>query len=362
MATGLIISDSTPPTTPVVTDDGIYTASATQLHASWTSSDPESGVAEYQCAIGTASGGTDVIDWTSTGTATEVTKTGLNLTTGTTYFFGVKAKNGTDVWSSVGVSDGIVVDATPPATPTVADDGESTASATQLHALWTSSDAESGVAEYQYALGTTSGATDVVGWTSAGTTTEVTQTGLSLTRGSTYYFAVKAKNGAGAWSEVGIGNGIAFPYEPPDRPGNASPAAGDAKVSLAPTLECSAFSDPDPGATHTASQWQITKTPGDYSDPVFDSGTDTSNLTSITIPSEVLTGSTEYCWRVRHQDSHGNWSDWSNETAFTTVSGSQAKSGLPLWTWIVIGLGAAVVVLGVIALITRRVRSGKPSA
>ncbi len=38
--------DATSPTTPVVTDDGAATTSATQLHASWTSTDPESGIAE----------------------------------------------------------------------------------------------------------------------------------------------------------------------------------------------------------------------------------------------------------------------------------------------------------------------------
>jgi hypothetical protein len=101
--------DSTPPTTPIVTDDGKYTSSTTWLHATWSSSDPESGITEYQYAIGTSSGGTDVVDWTSVGTATGVTKTGLSLTQGTTYYFAVKAKNGQGLWSEVGTSDGITV-------------------------------------------------------------------------------------------------------------------------------------------------------------------------------------------------------------------------------------------------------------
>jgi hypothetical protein len=101
--------DSTPPTTPIVADDGEYTSSTTWLHATWSSSDPESGITEYQYAIGTSSGGTDVVDWTSVSTATGVTKTGLSLTQGTTYYFAVKAKNGQGLWSEVGVSDGITV-------------------------------------------------------------------------------------------------------------------------------------------------------------------------------------------------------------------------------------------------------------
>jgi hypothetical protein len=93
----------------------------------------------------------------------------------------------------------------------VTDDGEYTSNTTQLHAAWSSSDPESGIVEYQYAIGTSSGETDVVGWTSTGTDTEVTHTGLSLAAGKTYYIAVKAKNGAGAWSNVGVSDGIAVP-------------------------------------------------------------------------------------------------------------------------------------------------------
>jgi len=218
--------DITPPTTPVVTDDGASTSKNTQLHATWPASqDPDSGVAEYQYAVGTTAGGTDVLDWTSAGTATEVTKTSLGLTWGTTYYLAVKAKNGSGMWSGVGVSDGTVVaDSTPPTTPVVTDDGDYIASTSQLHATWTSSDPESGITEYQYAIGTSAGGNDIVGWTSAGTNTEVMHTGLSLATGTTYYFAVKTKNGAGAWSEVGKSDGItAQAYTPPTADFSAQP-------------------------------------------------------------------------------------------------------------------------------------------
>jgi protocatechuate 3,4-dioxygenase beta subunit len=104
----LVAVDGTPPTTPVVTDEGATTTSTSELHASWSSGDPESGIAEYQYAIGTTSGGTDVVDWTSAGTDTAVTRTELNLTAGTAYCFAVKARNGEGLWSSVGTSDGII--------------------------------------------------------------------------------------------------------------------------------------------------------------------------------------------------------------------------------------------------------------
>jgi hypothetical protein len=100
--------DKTAPATPAVTDDGEFTTDGSQLHTSWTSSDVESSIVEYQYVIGTAAGGSDVADWTSTGTGTEITKTGLSLTLGQTCYFAVKAKNAAGLWSSTGNSDGIV--------------------------------------------------------------------------------------------------------------------------------------------------------------------------------------------------------------------------------------------------------------
>jgi hypothetical protein len=208
--------DTTPPTSPVVTIDSDAT-STSQIRASWTSTDPESGVVEYQYAIGTSAGATNVVGLTSVGTNTQVTKTGLSLSVGITYYFGVSAKNGAGLWSYVGVSEGIEVtagsDTTPPTIPSVTDEGATTTSDNQLHATWTSTDPESGVVEYQYAIGTSAGATDLVSWTSAGSDTEITHTGLSLTPGTTYYISVKAKNGAGLWSELGANDGIAVVAE-----------------------------------------------------------------------------------------------------------------------------------------------------
>ncbi len=109
----------------------------------------------------------------------------------------------------------------------------------------------------------------------------------------------------------------AEPEQPPDTPSNISPSNGATNVSVTPTLQSSAFSDPNSGDTHAASQWQVTSTSGDYSSPVFDSGANTSNKTQIT-PSGNLSENTTYYWHVRHQDNHGAWSSWSAETSFNT--------------------------------------------
>jgi hypothetical protein len=104
-----LVTDFTLPTTPSVVDDGDYTINTSQLHATWSSIDPESGIAMYQYAIGTSLGGTDIVNWTSAGTNIEVTHGGLSLSRGTTYYVAVKARNGQGIWSEIGTSDGITV-------------------------------------------------------------------------------------------------------------------------------------------------------------------------------------------------------------------------------------------------------------
>ncbi len=103
-----IPQDATPPSTPTVRDAGDYTAPLDRIAANWSSVDPESGVLEYQYAIGTSAGAADVAPWTSAGVATSIVRTGLSLTAGVRYFVSVKARNGWDVWSSAGTSDGVV--------------------------------------------------------------------------------------------------------------------------------------------------------------------------------------------------------------------------------------------------------------
>lgn len=204
---------------------------------------------------------------------------------------------------------------------------------------------------------------------------------------------------------------------PPDRPTNQSPPHGASGISSTPTLTASTFSDPNAGDTQQAAQWQIrsdTLGTSQYSNPRWDSGPDTQQLRSATVPTGVLpsraAAATEvtivadeyhfrpdhvqvsrgqlvtltlknvgsvshtlyipelevsvplvapggratvtftpdrvgefsfYCtvanhqqlgmvgrveatesvfwWRVRHEDNHGGWSPWSDETRFSTV-------------------------------------------
>jgi len=100
---------------------------------------------------------------------------------------------------------------TPVPLPSVTDDGVYAYSLTQLHATWAYADPVNGISEYQYAIGsspTDLGTGYTVAWKSAGAAIEATETGLTLLPGREYYWYVKAKNGAGLWSKVGVSDGI----------------------------------------------------------------------------------------------------------------------------------------------------------
>ncbi|MBI3501361.1 MAG: T9SS type A sorting domain-containing protein [Bacteroidetes bacterium] len=109
-------------------------------------------------------------------------------------------------------SQTVLVDWTPPSSVAVNDgtssDIDTTYSNTQLDANWTSSsDPNSGIANYWYAIGISAGDTSVVGWTNNASNTSVTKTGLSLTYGQIYYFSVKAEDGAGLFSSITSSDG-----------------------------------------------------------------------------------------------------------------------------------------------------------
>jgi FG-GAP-like repeat len=79
---------------------------------------------------------------------------------------------------------------------------------TSIAANWTGfSDAGSRIANYQWAIGTTPGGSDVQAFTSVGTRTSAMNSLLNLTEGATYYVSVKATDNSGN-SRVFSTNGV----------------------------------------------------------------------------------------------------------------------------------------------------------
>lgn len=116
--TNINIDWTSPSSIATVTDgtgadiDTVLTS--TQLSASWTgSSDSHSGLTSYSYSIGTSVGDSSVVGWTSNGTSTSITKAGLSLLSGTTYYFNIRSLNGAGLISSVSSSDGQLFMAAP---------------------------------------------------------------------------------------------------------------------------------------------------------------------------------------------------------------------------------------------------------
>lgn len=103
------------------------------------------------------------------------------------------------------------------------------------------------------------------------------------------------------------------------KPATPTLTVGDVGQTTA-DLSGSAFSDPD-GDGHEASRWQVDVEGGDFSSPVYDSGEDESNLTSITAIG--LSPGRSYVARLQYKDDSEQedgteYSSWSTEVSFTT--------------------------------------------
>jgi hypothetical protein len=108
---------------------------------------------------------------------------------------------------------------------------------------------------------------------------------------------------------------ITAPGIPPKTPSNVAPAGSPQVTSLTPTLSGDAFVDTVLESSQVAAQWRIYR----GSSLIFDTGTDTSHLTSYTVPAGKLSSGTDYTWQVRYEDNYGDWSSYSPATAFSTA-------------------------------------------
>ena len=328
-------TDSTPPSAPPNVRDGTgtdisTTSSTTQLSANWdASTDNESGISGYQYAIGTSAGGTQTVNWTSLGNVTTVTKTALTLSVGQTYYFSAKAVNGAGLTGSATNSNGqtVVTDSTPPSAPPNVRDGtgtdiSTTSSTTQLSANWdASTDNESGISGYQYAIGTSAGGTQTVNWTSLGNVTTVTKTSLTLSVGQTYYFSVKAVNGAGLTGSATNSNGqTVVDITPPSPPANVRDGTGADISTTSSTTQLSANWDAstDNESGISGYQYAIGTTAGGTQTVNW---TSLGNVTTVTKTGLTLTVGQTYYFSVQAVNGAGLTGIATNSNGQTVVSG-----------------------------------------
>jgi hypothetical protein len=111
----------------------------------------------------------------------------------------------------------------------------------------------------------------------------------------------------------------------PNTPSYIAPTNGSTIPNLTPELIAGSFSDPNTGATHQQSEWQIS-TSSSFGTTVWDHYDTDSDKTRQQVPSGILNYSTTYYYRVRYEDSLNLWSQWSWAPSFTTPSNPAARA------------------------------------
>jgi hypothetical protein len=99
------VTVKTPPPAPIVTARG--DGSLTTISGQWSAHDPNSTITGYRYAVGSTSGGTDVINWTDI-SSTQVVRSGLSLLVGQKYYVSAKARNAGGLWSTSGISNAVI--------------------------------------------------------------------------------------------------------------------------------------------------------------------------------------------------------------------------------------------------------------
>ena len=158
--------------------------SGTQVNLSWTASTDNVGVTGYKVFRGGVQVGTSATASYSDATCSPVT----------TYSYEVSAYDAASNESAKSTSASATTpDDSAPVMTSVTDE-KYTTSTTTLQASWAASEPESSIIRYEYAVGSYPDATDVKGWTDAGTSTSATISGMSLSVAGTYFISVRAVN------------------------------------------------------------------------------------------------------------------------------------------------------------------------
>ncbi|XP_033637440.1 uncharacterized protein LOC117298344 isoform X1 [Asterias rubens] len=190
------------------------------LQATWHFIDPESPIIDYNWAIGTSSGGTQLKNFKSVGTQTNAINTELTMSHGSFVYVTVTAKNAADLISVV-TSDPVLIDLTAPIIHSVLDGGSEddidfSSDDKSVSISWSASDPESGVDYCEWAIGLEPGLDDVIPSTVSPDSESKVIADLSgvMVEGQKLFATVKCFNndGRSSWKSS---DGVTIVTEPP---------------------------------------------------------------------------------------------------------------------------------------------------
>ena len=338
---GILIDLSVPLLGTVNDGDSVdiaFTPSNTSLTANWSGfSDTVSSVASYEVAVGDGTDEDNIAAWVSVDTNRTHTFTNLNLTNATEYYVHVRATDLAGNTSDDAVSNGIIVDTSPPVAGSVYDglelvDEYWTNSQEALDLSWEDfADSLVGITSYEYAIGTTAGDSNIVSWTNVGLDSSVSDSGLSLLHGYTYYGSVRAIDQFGHVSAAGISDGV--------RVDTFDPTVGVPNEGGMEDLDFQGPSDTlaiywigqDPFARELSHyEYAVGTTPGGLDEIGW---TDNGTESQVVIPNFELEHEVTYYSSVRAYDMAGNMSN------VVLGDGIMADLYPPTAGWVVDGLG-----------------------
>ena len=227
--------DNTPPivsaTLTPATPDGANGWYVTNPNIIINASDPTSGIADESFSFD----GNPAVEWTMLNWLYKTTITGDGQHT----YQGFATDNAGNTASTAIYT--VNIDTSPPVF-TALTVPATTGCTNTLAASWSAADPQSGVTEYDYAIGSTPGGTDIRPRTTTGMQTFAYSTGLNLTVGQSYYFTIWAQNGAGlsssasAFTTISLSNGLDGSGAMLDAGGVSTVAHGSANYALTDSL------------------------------------------------------------------------------------------------------------------------------
>jgi hypothetical protein len=229
-STGEII-DTSPPINGQAKDgqggtDSVYQRETNILYASWTGFlENQVHIHHYELAFGTTPNESNIQPFTNVGLVTSSSSSNLlvsKLSNGVTYYALVVAYNVLGMKSDIAVSDGVLVETTPPVFLSSVCDGtvfgldfDYSSNATFLSINWKCEDKDSGLKQVFVGIGTQPGVQDIVSYRPALPYQIFYRfDGLNLTSGFRYFSTVKCINNVGLHSSMSS-DGIIVDSTPP---------------------------------------------------------------------------------------------------------------------------------------------------
>ena len=223
--------DTSPPKKGRVIDgpggsDRIYQRETNILYATWSGFfENESSIHHYELAFGTSLNDSNIQPFSNVGLITSTSSSNLlvsELKNGVIYYAQVVAYNLLGIRSDIAISDGVLVETTPPTFISPAYDGATLGfdfdysnNLTSLSVNWKCEDKDSGLRQVLVGIGTQPGIQDIVTYRSTlPYKISYNFNGLDLSSGIKYFSSVKCINNVGLQNSVSS-NGIVIDSTPP---------------------------------------------------------------------------------------------------------------------------------------------------